>query len=201
MKLKRCHIIMLLLLLTACGDTAYHGQLKFLYSHSVPTISADSLFRLLEESGSPEPDSGDAGFVKSGAGKSDSRAPVAGTPVAGKPVNFILLDTRDRHEWQLSHIPHAQWAGFENFTLNLPHIPDKETPVVLYCTIGYRSEQIGEQLVEAGFSNVSHLYGGIIEWKNNSYPIHTYNARVTDSVHTYDRYWGMFLKEGIPIYE
>lgn len=181
MYLKRCHTILLLLLLTACGDAAYHSQLNLLYSHSLPIISADSLFRLMEES-----DSVESGFDESGS---------------DEPPTFVLLDIRGRHEWQLSHIPHAQYAGFKNFTLNLPHIPDKQTPVVLYCTIGYRSEQIGEQLVEAGFSNVSHLYGGIIEWKNNSYPTLNDNARVTDSVHTYDRYWGMFLKNGIPIYE
>lgn len=162
---------MLLLLLTACGDTAYYSQLKLLYSHSVPTISTDSLARLIEVSGSAE------------------------------PAAFVLLDTRELHEWQLSHIPHAQWAGFDNFTLNLPGLPGPDTPVVLYCTIGYRSEQIAEQLSQAGYRKVSHLYGGIIDWKNQGYPLLNHRSRSTDSVHTYDAYWSIFLKNGIPIYE
>lgn len=169
--MQRLLFCTVLLLLTACGDTAYHNQLKLLYSYSVPTISADSLARLIEVSGS------------------------------GQPAAFILLDTRTQDEWQLSRIPGAQWAGFDNFTLNLPDLPEPETPVVLYCTIGYRSEQIGEQLSKAGYRNVSHLYGGLIGWKNRGYPLLNHQSQLTDSVHTYDAYWGIFLKNGILIYE
>lgn len=176
MNRKRFHMVPLLLLLTACGDTAYHSQLKLLYSHDVPAISADSLFSLMNEQG-------------------------AGQRASDTSAGFLLLDTREWYEWQLSHLPHAQYAGFENFTLNLSDIPGKETPIVLYCTIGYRSEQIAEQLMEAGYTRVSHLYGGIIEWKNSAYPLLNNSGRAIDSVHTYDRYWGIFLKKGIPIYE
>lgn len=158
--------IVILLLLTACSDAAYHSQLELLYKHNVPTISADSLSELLEQ-----------------------------------PQSIVLIDTRSRKEWQISHLVHAQFAGFEEFKLSSLNIRDRSIPVVVYCAIGYRSEQIGAQLQAAGFSRVCHLYGGIIEWKNNAYPLVNHKSLPTDSVHTYDRYWGTFLKKGIPVYE
>jgi rhodanese-related sulfurtransferase len=158
--------IMIMLLFTACGDTAYHSQLRLLYKDTVPTISADSLSQLLEQ-----------------------------------PHSIVLIDTRSRKEWQISHLPHAQFADFEEFKLSSLNIRDRTIPVVLYCSIGYRSEQIGKQLQEAGFTRVSHLYGGIIEWKNHAYPLLNKKSLPTDSVHTYDPYWGTFLNNGIPVYE
>ena len=50
----------------------------------------------------------------------------------------------------------------------------KSDTIVLYCSIGYRSEKIGEKLVEMGYGHVFNLYGGIFEWVNRDLPV--YNA-------------------------
>lgn len=155
-----------LFLLSACGDTVYHSHLGFLYNHSVPTISADCLYGLMEQS-----------------------------------EEFLLLDSRSQEEWQLSRLPQAQFAGFEEFKLTSLNTDKLHTPVIVYCTIGHRSELMAEQLQEAGFMQVSHLYGGIIEWKNNLYPLVNQEGLSTDTIHTYDAYWGTFLKKGIAVYE
>ena len=42
----------------------------------------------------------------------------------------------------------------------------RESTIVVYCSVGYRSEKIAEELDKLGFTNVSNLYGGIFEWIN-----------------------------------
>ncbi|MEL6718853.1 MAG: rhodanese-like domain-containing protein, partial [Bacteroidota bacterium] len=68
-----------------------------------------------------------------------------------------------------------------------------------YCSVGYRSEKISEQLLEAGFKDVSNLYGGIFEWKNQDHEV-VDEKGATEKVHAYDRVWGFWLKEGKKVY-
>ncbi len=45
------------------------------------------------------------------------------------------------------------------------HVGDRAAPIVLYCMSGRMSEIAGEALVRAGYTNVSHVAGGMIDWK------------------------------------
>ena len=114
----------------------------------------------------------------------------------------ILLDTRKKEEYQVSHIEGAIWTGFKTFTLDsLQHqVPDKEAPIVVYCSIGVRSEQIGEKLRKAGYSNVKNLYGGIFEWKNQGNPVVDSMGRPTEEVHAFDKHWGKLLTNAKKVY-
>jgi rhodanese-related sulfurtransferase len=47
----------------------------------------------------------------------------------------------------------------------------REAPVIVYCSVGYRSEKIGEKLQKLGFQNVHNLYGGIFQWKNDGFEV------------------------------
>lgn len=128
------------------------------------------------------------------------------TPVAlqqglqGKKQDFILLDTRSEAEYKVSHLAGARFANYDTFTpQQLTGIP-KNTKLVVYCTVGYRSEKIGEKLLAAGYTNVYNLYGGIFEWVNKGYPV--YNAQgPTTNVHAYSKSWGVWLNKGEKVYE
>lgn len=50
-----------------------------------------------------------------------------------------------------------------------------------------------------GFKNVSNLYGGIFEWVNQAHEIVNDSGK-TDSVHAYNRFWGMWLQKGKKVY-
>tara|TARA_B100000768_G_C11171243_1_gene328804 strand:+ start:178 stop:360 length:183 start_codon:yes stop_codon:yes gene_type:complete len=43
---------------------------------------------------------------------------------------------------------------------------NKSDIIIVYCTIGYRSEKISEELKLKGYKYVYNLYGGIIQWVN-----------------------------------
>lgn len=103
-----------------------------------------------------------------------------------------IVDARSTEEFSTSKIKGAQFIdydnpNFKNLSLN------KEDTIVVYCTIGYRSEKIAEKLKKKGYKNVYNLYGGIIQWANDSNQVCSPNGMNTNFVHTYDESWGKWL--------
>lgn len=119
-----------------------------------------------------------------------------------KERELVLLDARESEEFEVSHLKNAQWIGYDQFDLDkfLARYPDKNTSLVVYCSIGVRSEDIGEQLQEAGYANVQNLYGGIFEWKNKGYPVVDSKEVKTEKVHAYSKYWGRLLTNAEKVY-
>jgi len=116
-------------------------------------------------------------------------------------ANLYLLDAREKKEFETSHLEAAIWVGYDTFLPeNLATVP-KDGIVVVYCSIGYRSEKIGAQLKKMGYSRVYNLYGGIFEWVNRSYPIVDYENKKTEKVHAYSQDWGRWLNKGEKVYK
>ena len=115
--------------------------------------------------------------------------------------DVVLLDTRAKREYEVSHLPKARWVGYDEFDLkNIENLP-KDTPIVVYCTVGVRSERIGEKLKAAGYRNVRNLYGSIFEWVNQDNPVVDNQGKPTQKVHAYSRTWGVWLNKGEKVYE
>ena len=119
-----------------------------------------------------------------------------------KQDNAAILDTREKEEYQVSHLRNALWVGYDDFDMDsvLRTIPNKETPIVVYCSIGVRSEDIGEKLKRHGYSQVSNLYGGIFAWKDKGYPVYNTKGQDTEKVHAYSKYWGGLLTNAEKVY-
>ena len=120
---------------------------------------------------------------------------------ASKMKSAHFLDTRASPEFKVSHIFQARWVGYEEFSLDKVKDIDKGTPVVVYCSVGVRSEKVGRKLIEAGFTNVQNLYGSLFEWVNQGYPIVDMAGRPTNKVHAYSPAWGVWLNKGEKVYE
>lgn len=114
--------------------------------------------------------------------------------------DVTLLDARELGEYQVSHIKNAIHVGYDNFDSTAVLNLDKSKPVVVYCSVGYRSEKISEKLLKMGFKNVSNLYGGIFEWKNQGQAVVNKNGE-TEKVHAYSKTWGVWLKKGEKVYK
>lgn len=116
--------------------------------------------------------------------------------------NPVLLDTRSEEEYNTSHLKKAIWVGYKTFNIHyiLETIKDKNTPIVVYCSIGVRSEDIGEKLIAVGYTNVSNLHGGIFAWKNQGYPVYDNQQQETNKVHAFDKQWGKLLTNGEKVY-
>lgn len=118
-------------------------------------------------------------------------------------TRLIILDARETNEYNTSHLPgaiHIGYNTFESQSLNELSI-DTGSLVVVYCTIGVRSEDIGEQLQELGYSNVRNLKGGIVSWKNSGYEVIDESDQTTQNVHVYGPRWKKWLINGIPTYD
>ena len=123
-------------------------------------------------------------------------------PELATAEGYALLDTREKVEFQVSHLENAVWVGNNEFNLEevTAMLPNKDTKIVVYCSIGVRSEDIGEKLQDAGYTNVKNLYGGIFEWKNKGYPVIDPKGRNTEKVHAYNTYWGRLLTNADKVY-
>ena len=116
--------------------------------------------------------------------------------------NLILLDTRQKEEFTVSKIKNAVWVGYKKFKIEdiQKKIPNRNTPIVVYCSIGVRSEDIGEKLQNHGYTKVKNLYGGIFEWKNKGRAVYNAQNKKTKKVHAFSKQWGKLLTNAEKIY-
>ena len=110
--------------------------------------------------------------------------------------NVLILDTRTEREFEVSHIEGAQFVDFDSFRKKDMKEVDRNQKVIVYCSVGYRSERIGERLQKMGFTDVQNLYGGIFEWKNLGNEVVNEEGAETEKVHTFNADWGQWLDKG-----
>lgn len=130
--------------------------------------------------------------------------PVIGTGELANEIqngkDIVLLDIRSEEEYAVSHLRNARLVKYDNFSSKDVGDISHDAQIVVYCSVGYRSEKIGEQLQKSGFANVKNLYGGIFQWKNDGLEVVNEKSMPTDSVHTYNRKWSKWLKSGVKVY-
>ena len=114
--------------------------------------------------------------------------------------NVLILDTREKEEFEVSHLKNSVFVGYDDFNISVLDTVSKDKPIVVYCSLGIRSEDIGQKLQKAGFENVENLYGGIFEWKNKGFPVFDPNGEQTEKVHAYSEQWAKWLKNAEKIY-
>ncbi|SDS35358.1 Rhodanese-related sulfurtransferase [Polaribacter sp. KT25b] len=119
-------------------------------------------------------------------------------------TDAILLDAREEKEYKVSHLENAICVGFDNFKLEetIAKLPeDKKAKIVVYCSLGIRSEIVADKLIKAGYTNVYNLYGGIFEWKNADFKVIDTLGNNTEKVHAFNKNWSKWLKKGKKVYE
>lgn len=127
--------------------------------------------------------------------------PLISVATLRKQTNAVLLDTRTKEEYNVSHLPNARWVGYDDFNLERVADVPKNGNIVVYCSVGYRSEKVGEKLLAAGYQHVHNLYGSLFEWVNEGNPVVDAQGLPTQRVHAYSKVWGIWLKRGEKVYE
>lgn len=119
---------------------------------------------------------------------------------ASKANEFVFLDARESKEYKISHIQNALEIGYDHFDIQSVKHLTSNTPIIVYCSVGYRSEKIAEKLIQAGYSKVFNLYGGIFEWVNQDNAV--YNEKgPTNEIHGYNSTWGIWVRKGKKRYD
>ncbi len=80
----------------------------------------------------------------------------------------LLVDVRTPEEYERGAIPTA---------INIPHeviddrmlveAPDKDTPMILYCKTGRRTQIAFDTLIQQGYTHVQQYKGGYKEWSQH----------------------------------
>ena len=77
-----------------------------------------------------------------------------------------IVDVREDSEWEQGHLPGALHIskGYVEQQIEAA-VPDRDTPVILYCAGGVRSLFAGQTLQTMGYTNVRSMSGGFQAWK------------------------------------
>jgi len=119
--------------------------------------------------------------------------------LASEQTSLVLLDTRTKAEYAVSHLANAHQVDpkIENLaSLGLAIA----TPIVTYCSVGYRSARIADRLQTAGYTNVANLEGSIFQWANEGKPVYRNGSQV-QQVHPFDSRWAQLLNSELRAYK
>lgn len=78
--------------------------------------------------------------------------------------DFILLDVREPDEYAICNLK-GKLIPLSSLKDRLKELNNKQL-IVVHCKLGGRSEQAAKLLLQAGFTDVKHLKGGIMAWRN-----------------------------------
>jgi rhodanese-related sulfurtransferase len=78
---------------------------------------------------------------------------------------FTLVDVREESEWAAGHAAGAVHMSKGTIERDVEkQVPDKATPLVLYCGGGFRSALVADNLQKMGYTNVISMDGGWRAW-------------------------------------
>ncbi len=107
-------------------------------------------------------------------------------------INYLLIDCRSENEFSISTIEGAVNLPTKTSAKNTLKKYPKNTPIIVFCSIGYRSEKMANFIQKLGYKNTNNLYGSIFEWANRGLPLYHENE-LTDTIHTFNRSWSKWI--------
>ena len=108
------------------------------------------------------------GMLSDGAAEAVSGSTIAVTELKAKMDSgekFMLIDVREPGEFEIVRIPGSVLIPKQEF-LNgsaLEKMP-QDVPIILHCKSGIRSAECLAVLKQAGFSDATHVSGGVVAW-------------------------------------
>jgi rhodanese-related sulfurtransferase len=133
----------------------------------------------------------------------DKDFPTISTIEANKKLNqanVYFLDVREMKEYAVSHLPGAKFYGGDKKNEALLKSIPKNAEIIVYCSIGYRSQKAGKELKKLGYTNVKNLYGGIFQWFNENKKVVNSENEPVQKVHTYNEKWSKWITRGEKIW-
>lgn len=104
----------------------------------------------------------------------------------------LVFDSRSEAEYSVSHLKSAKHINPKEPDINQFRGLSPNTPIVVYCSIGYRSARIAHKLQQMGLTQVFNLEGGVFQWANEGRSL-VNQGGATSQVHPYNARWGQLL--------
>jgi reactive intermediate/imine deaminase len=84
---------------------------------------------------------------------------------------FVLIDVREQYEWSEGRLPQAVHLSKGILERDIERkVVDLNTPIIVYCSGGFRGALSAQSLQKMGYTNVQSLESGSSEWMNQNYP-------------------------------
>ncbi|HJP30147.1 MAG: rhodanese-like domain-containing protein [Candidatus Latescibacteria bacterium] len=109
-------------------------------------------------------------------------------------VQPVLFDVRRDDEYSVSHLAGAVRALTVEAALTVLAEASLDTPIVTYCSVGYRSGGLADKLRLRGYSRVRNLEGSLFQWANEGRNLVDADG-ATRFVHPYGPPWSWLLDE------
>jgi rhodanese-related sulfurtransferase len=84
--------------------------------------------------------------------------------VAKRDTGAFILDVRQPEEWNEFHVPDSTLIPLDQLAARMNELP-KDREIVIVCRSGNRSAQGRDILLNAGFTQVTSMAGGLTQWK------------------------------------
>jgi rhodanese-related sulfurtransferase len=89
--------------------------------------------------------------------------------VAKRDSGAFILDVRQPEEWNEFHVPDSTLIPLGELASRVEELP-KDQEIVVICRSGNRSAQGRDILLDAGFTQVTSMAGGLTQWRAAGYP-------------------------------
>lgn len=104
-----------------------------------------------------------------GAANSLPREITVAEAVAKRDAGAFILDVRQPEEWNEFHVPDSTLIPLDQLAARVDELP-RDQEIVIVCRSGNRSGQARALLLDAGFTQVTSMAGGLNQWKAAGYP-------------------------------
>src|SRR5437588_4673243 len=89
-----------------------------------------------------------------------------------KSGEAVIVDVRDKDEWDEGHIPGAMHLSRGTIELDIEEkVPDTDAMIICHCGGGGRGALATESLQKMGYKSVRNMSGGFKAWKAASLPM------------------------------
>ena len=106
-----------------------------------------------------------------------------------RSANYQLLDVREPDEYEQGAVPGAVHIPRGQLEFSVEgRLPDKNSPVAIYCAGGTRSAFAAYTLQALGYTDVVSVIGGFNRWKDEGHPWRAPRTMTADQRNRYHRH-------------
>lgn len=110
-----------------------------------------------------------------------------------EPEPPLLFDVRTAEEYAVSHLPAARHLAPDADPRAALGDVSPDRPIVVYCSVGWRSADMARRLAAAGFRDVTNMRGSIFRWVRQGRPLVDAAGAPTTRVHAFGAPWSWLV--------
>jgi rhodanese-related sulfurtransferase len=104
------------------------------------------------------------------AGEVRNISPIQAREILAGDTHVFLLDVRTPEEYRQVRIAGAHLIPIDTLVRRIGEIPAGR-PLLVYCAVGSRSDQVAGYLANRGYGEVYNMVGGVMGWQLRGLPV------------------------------